>query len=153
MTTVIWDWNGTLLDDIDLCINSINKLLINRNLPIVEKETYREIFSFPVQDYYKALGFDFKKEDFSIPAHQFIDLYKTGFDSCGIQKNALEVLQNFKEKGIHQFVLSAMEHEMLEKTLMGKGISEYFKRSRINRRNHDNVCAACSTIKLSYYKR
>jgi phosphoglycolate phosphatase len=126
MITVIWDWNGTLLDDIDLCIISINQLLKERNLPLTEKNNYREIFSFPVQHYYKTLGFDFEKEDFSIPAHQFIDLYKKGFDGCAMQKYAFEVLQQFQDNGIRQFVLSAMEHEMLEKTLTKKGISEFF---------------------------
>lgn len=127
MTNIIWDWNGTLLNDIDLCINSINELLIARKLSSVEKATYKEIFSFPVQDYYQALGFDFEKEDFSIPAHQFIDLYKKGFDACKMQKNAVEVLQNLKNRGFQQFVLSAMEHEMLENTLKKKGISKFFK--------------------------
>jgi len=127
MDTVIWDWNGTLLNDIDLCINSINKLLRARSLPEIETKTYKEVFSFPVQQYYKTLGFDFEKEDFSIPAHQFIDLYKEGFDSCSMQKHSVEVLTSFREKGMRQFVLSAMEHEMLEKTLKKKGISKFFE--------------------------
>ncbi|HSH20017.1 MAG TPA: HAD hydrolase-like protein [Draconibacterium sp.] len=127
MNTVIWDWNGTLLNDIELCINSINKLLEKRNLPKIETKTYKEVFSFPVQDYYQSLGFDFEKEDFSIPAHQFIYLYKEGFDSCSMQKNSGEVLSWFKEKGVRQFVLSAMEHEMLENTLEKKGIANFFE--------------------------
>jgi phosphoglycolate phosphatase len=127
MNTVIWDWNGTLLNDIDLCIRSINKLLAARDLPIIEKETYKEIFSFPVQEYYKTLGFDFEKEDFSIPAHQFIDLYKEGFDACSIQKHSFAVLNHFRQNSIRQFVLSAMEHRMLEKTLEKKGVSDFFE--------------------------
>lgn len=127
MNTVIWDWNGTLLNDIDLCINSINKLLKARQLPEIDIDTYKEIFSFPVKDYYKTLGFDFEKEDFSIPAHQFIDLYNEGFDSCSIQQYSVEVLTFFKEKGLRQFVLSAMEHDMLVKTLKSKGIENFFE--------------------------
>lgn len=127
MKSIIWDWNGTLLNDIELCIKSINILLKNRNIPVINTVTYREIFSFPVKDYYKAVGFDFEKEDFSIPAHQFIDLYNEGFGICSLQKSAIEVLTWFKEKGIRQFVLSAMEHQMLEKTLKMKGISHFFE--------------------------
>jgi phosphoglycolate phosphatase len=127
MNSVIWDWNGTLPNDIDLCINSINSLLKNRELPEINTRSYKEIFSFPVQEYYKTLGFDFEKEDFSVPAHQYIDLYYAGFDSCSLQKQAVEALTHFRENGVRQFVLSAMEHEMLEKTLKLKGILHFFE--------------------------
>ena len=127
MKSIIWDWNGTLLNDIELCIRSINILLKNRDIPEINIKTYKEVFSFPVKDYYKTIGFDFEKEDFSIPAHQFIDLYNHGFDSCTLQKQAVEVLNYFRERGIRQFVLSAMEHNMLEKTLKLKGIADFFE--------------------------
>jgi phosphoglycolate phosphatase len=127
MNSVIWDWNGTLLDDIDLCINSINTLLKHRHLPEINTKTYKDVFSFPVKEYYKNIGFDFKKEDFSIPAHQFIDLYTRNFDSCPLQNSAVEVLTFLRDKGVQQFVLSAMKHEMLEKTLQIKGISHFFE--------------------------
>jgi len=127
MNSVIWDWNGTLLNDIDLCISSINILLNDRKIPQINKETYKEVFSFPVKEYYKSIGFDFEKEDFSIPAHQFIDLYTRNFDSCPLQNSAIEVLSFLREKGMRQFVLSAMEHDMLEKTLKMKGITHFFE--------------------------
>ncbi|KAF0239352.1 MAG: hypothetical protein FD181_332 [Prolixibacteraceae bacterium] len=127
MNSIIWDWNGTLLNDVALCISSINSLLKNRNLTQIDTEKYKEVFSFPVKEYYKTLGFDFEAEDFSVPAHQYIDLYFAGFDSCSLQKNAVEVLAHFREKGIRQFVLSAMEHEMLEETLELKGIPHFFE--------------------------
>jgi len=127
MKSIIWDWNGTLLNDIELCIRSINVLLKNRNLTEINTETYREVFSFPVKDYYQTVGFDFEKEDFKIPAHQFIDLYNEGFNSCTLQKSAIETLTFFREKGTRQFVLSAMEHQMLEKTLKLKGITQFFE--------------------------
>lgn len=127
MNSIIWDWNGTLLNDVELCISSVNSLLKDRNLPLINTKKYKEVFSFPVKEYYKTLGFDFEAEDFSIPAHQYIDLYYAGFDSCSLQKNTVEVLTHFREKGIRQFVLSAMEHKMLEKTLKIKGIFHFFE--------------------------
>lgn len=127
MNSVIWDWNGTLLNDVELCISSVNSLLKDRNLPLINTKKYKEVFSFPVKEYYKTLGFDFETEDFSVPAHQYIDLYYSGFESCSLQKNTVEVLTHFREKGIRQFVLSAMEHQMLEKTLKMKGIFHFFE--------------------------
>ena len=62
INTIIWNWNGTLLDDISICINAINQLLSERNLNLLTIEKYREVFTFPVIDYYKAVAFDFEKE-------------------------------------------------------------------------------------------
>lgn len=44
---IIWDWNGTLFDDVDICVDNINWLLKKYNLPEITKEKYREIFTFP----------------------------------------------------------------------------------------------------------
>jgi phosphoglycolate phosphatase len=73
LKSIIWDWNGTLLNDLDFCISTINILLKKRELPLLNHYSYKEVFSFPVKDYYQAVGFDFSKEDFAIPAQEFID--------------------------------------------------------------------------------
>jgi len=124
---IIWDWNGTLLNDLDLCVSSINVLLEKRNLPVLSARKYKEVFSFPVRDYYEAIGFDFGKEDFEVPAMEFIDLYEKGVEKCTLQNGALEILNFLKEKGMRQFVLSAMHQEMLERTLKHNGIFRFFE--------------------------
>lgn len=127
MATIIWDWNGTLLNDLDHCISTINILLKRRNLPLVNHNRYKEVFSFPVKDYYKTIGFDFEKEDFEIPAREFIDLYDADVANCPLHLSATEVLRFFQEKGIRQFVLSAMKQNMLETTLKYKQIFHFFE--------------------------
>ena len=125
--TLIWDWNGTLLNDTDLCVSSINELLKRRNLPLLDKERYREVFSFPVQEYYKTIGFDFSSEDFSVPAKEFTDLYNSKVEMCSLHHRAVDILEYFKSLGYSQFVLSAMKQDMLVKTLGDQNILPYFK--------------------------
>ena len=127
MNSIIWDWNGTLLDDLDVCISCINTLLKNRNLPLLNREGYKEVFSFPVKNYYEKIGFDFSKEDFSIPAHQFIDLYEKKIKKCPLHPAALKILNYFQKNGVRQFVLSAMHQKMLEQTLKHNKIFDYFE--------------------------
>lgn len=127
MPSIIWDWNGTLLNDLDLCIDSINSLLKKRSLKLLDHDSYKELFSFPVKNYYQAIGFDFSKEDFEIPAKEFIDLYDSRVKNCPLHFSAIEVLESFKSKGYQQFVLSAMKQPMLEKTLKNSGISHFFE--------------------------
>ena len=58
-TAVIWDFNGTIADDIDLGIGAVNKMLAERGLPILStREEYRAKLRFPIKDYYADLGFD-----------------------------------------------------------------------------------------------
>ncbi len=127
MRSIIWDWNGTLLNDLDLCISTINTLLDKRNLPLLNKETYKAVFSFPIIDYYKAVGFDFTREDFAVPAKEFIDLYNDRVKACQLHTSVEEVLSAFKTQDIKQYVLSAMKEDMLEKTLKHNGIFHYFE--------------------------
>lgn len=125
-STIIWDFNGTLLDDMQVCIDCMNLMLAERALPALDLQRYREIFTFPVKEYYEKLGFDFTKEPFEIPAHQFIDYYRQHLPGAPLHKGVKEKLEAFKRKGIRQVILSAMEQELLEETLASKGILHFF---------------------------
>jgi len=127
MRSIIWDWNGTLLNDLDLCISTINVLLGKRELPLLNRKTYKDVFSFPVRNYYEAVGFDFTKEDFAIPAKEFIDLYNNKVEMCALHNPVENVLSYFKSQGVRQFVLSAMKQDMLEKTLRHNSIFHFFE--------------------------
>lgn len=124
--TVIWDWNGTLLDDLELSLNSVNVLLKDRNLPILTFERYKEIFRFPVIKYYEAAGFDFSQEPFEIPARQYMDLYHAGENKTQLFPDVVKTLSSLKGKGYQQFVLSAMEDGNLKKMIANAGISHFF---------------------------
>ncbi|MCK4663098.1 MAG: HAD family hydrolase [Bacteroidales bacterium] len=124
--TIIWDWNGTLLDDVDICVRVINELLTKRGLPFLSKERYREIFTFPVKDYYKKAGFDFEKEPFNILADEFIITYYKKLLKAELFDDVIEILNYFKTKGFRQIILSAMEHNALIKVLKHFNIYHYF---------------------------
>ena len=72
---IIWDWNGTLLDDCKVCVKSFNRSLKKRNRRPISLDKYRSIFTFPVIDAYKKVGFDFKKESFSKVSNEFVEFY------------------------------------------------------------------------------
>lgn len=124
--TIIWDWNGTLLDDAEICRIAINKMLKKRNLSELSLEEYRTIFTFPVMEYYKKVGFDFEKEEWDTVAMEFINLYMIALPECGLTDFATETLENFKQKGYRQAIISAMQHEALLKSVTNLGIFHYF---------------------------
>ncbi len=124
--TVIWDWNGTLLDDLDLSLNSVNILLEERNLPLLTEEKYKSIFTFPVIEYYKAAGFDFDKEPFEVPAKQYVRIYRDGVSGVRLFPDVVDTLTYLKEKGYRLLVLSAMRDDNLKLMIEYAGITNFF---------------------------
>jgi phosphoglycolate phosphatase len=125
-TTIIWDWNGTLLDDAEICREAINKMLKVRNLPELSLSTYRDVFTFPVIEYYKEVGFNFDNEEWEPVAMEFISLYLGALPQCGLTPFAAKTLEIFKLKGYRQAIISAMQHDALLKSVSALGIFEYF---------------------------
>ena len=61
---IVWDWNGTLLNDGWLFVKIMNQILKKRALNKITEKIYREIFCFPLEKFYIKMGFDFEKESF-----------------------------------------------------------------------------------------
>jgi phosphoglycolate phosphatase len=127
INTIVWDWNGTLLDDREICIQSMNDLLHQRGLPLLTRERYLKVFNFPVKDYYQALGFDFEQEPFDVPALQFMDNYHQRLPKALLFNEVKATLAFLKERGYKQVVLSAMEQKSLVHSIRKLGIFDYFE--------------------------
>ncbi len=123
---IIWDWNGTLLDDLDLCLAAINDMLINRNLNTVSRNTYLDIFGFPVKDYYLKLGFDFSEEPFENISTEFINAYEAGRLRCSLMDGSKDLLQLFHTTGMRQSILSASKKSYLDQAVIDYRVQEYF---------------------------
>ncbi|MEO8233116.1 MAG: HAD family hydrolase [Ignavibacteriota bacterium] len=138
---IIWDWNGTLLNDVDFCRKIINSILVDNKLPELSLNKYREIFTFPVQDYYVTAGLDFSKTSFEVLGKDFIDEYESKKLTCSLYENAVEVLSAIHQKGIKQSVLSAYLHENLVSILNHYNLTKYFD----NITGLDNIYAGSKT--------
>ena len=124
---IIWDWNGTLLDDVDLCFDTINAVLAKRNLqPIKDMDAYRDIFGFPVIDYYRRAGFSFEEEPFEIHAAEFIELYHSDINRFRLYDGVPEILASIKAIGLRQVILSASEINNLRSQMEVFDIERYF---------------------------
>lgn len=123
---ILWDWNGTLLDDVDDCVYCMNTMLAKRGMELIDHTRYREIFTFPVIEYYKTLGYDFTQETFADLAVEYISLYTERSKKSPLHDNVLSVLTQAKSKNIRQFILSAMEQKTLEEQTQTLGLKGFF---------------------------
>jgi phosphoglycolate phosphatase len=114
---VIWDFNGTLLDDVDCCVDSLNTLLAERALPGLLRADYLARFGFPVRDFYLNLGFDFEREDFDRVSATFIAGYRARLHHAAAHAGAHDALLAVQRAGVPQSVVSAMELTLLRTLL------------------------------------
>lgn len=122
---VLWDWNGTLLDDLTYAIGVRNRTFPAFGLPrIGSVAEYHRQFTFPVRRYYERAGVT--DETFVAVAHAWMAEYVRGFDAVPLHVDAAEALARFAAAGVRQAVLSATRRDMLESQIARFPIRAYF---------------------------
>ena len=126
-THIIWDFNGTLLDDVAICIDCANHLLTAHGLSTIPSvEAYREVFGFPIVEYYQRLGFDFDKLPYAELAVEWVSYYLSHREEMQTFPDIPEALSRVRQAGIRQLILSATEKEMLKGQVESLRILPYF---------------------------
>ena len=123
---VIWDWNGTLVDDAWLCVEIVNELLARRGLAPTTPYKYSEVFGFPLRTYYQRVGFDLEGEDFAAMGDEFNVRYSQRRRECRLREGAREVLTALGRNGIEQSLLSAYDQVSLEEMVAHYGLRFHF---------------------------
>jgi phosphoglycolate phosphatase len=123
---VIWDWNGTILNDVEFAVGLINQLLTERNLSPLTVEKYKSIFTIPVKDYYAKAGFDFSVESFEVVGKKWIDNYEKGKLNCRLYDGVYDIIIKINSLGIGQSVLSGYKQNTLEEIVKHYQLSPYF---------------------------
>ena len=127
-THVVWDWNGTLLDDLAVCMGVINEVLRTRNLPQLQSvSAYQAAFCFPISAYYTNLGFDFALESYDSLATAYMHGYDQQSQHCTLFDDVQQTLSAVAERGITQVVLSASERGRLGSQLTAQRVLHYFE--------------------------
>lgn len=126
MKYIFLDFNGTIIDDVDLCLDLLNEILMKQHKPILNKEQYKAIFTFPVKKYYTLAGINFEQESFESLAKWFINKYQPLSLKCGLYPHIEETFQTLKEMGYHLVILSASEQKNLKEQCDSYGITPYF---------------------------
>ena len=120
---ILWDWNGTLLDDTQAALDTLNMMLRRRKNPEIEMDFYRDHFRFPVKPFYKKIGVCLENEDWDALAREYHDLYAE--QTKALNGETFEALKFLKEKGVGQSIISALRQDLLEGITTELGVAEY----------------------------
>lgn len=122
---ILWDWNGTLLNDVEYAIGVRNRVFPKFELPAIESmEEYYAQFTFPVKQYYTRAGVT--DENFVAVAHAWMEEYVRGCETVPLFPDAVAALDAFEAAGCAQAVLSASKADTLRMQLSVAGILNRF---------------------------
>ena len=124
---IIWDWNGTLVDDGWLFVMLINKVLKKRDLKQLTIKDYQQNFCFPLEKYYQKLGFDFNVEPYEIPSMEFVGLYNKNKYRPHLYGGAENLLKTVCNGGAKNYLLSAQNEDSLMSLVQFYKIGGYFE--------------------------
>jgi phosphoglycolate phosphatase len=128
--TVIWDWNGTLLDDVTLSLSIVNELLSEHNIPKLTRERYREIFDFPVRLYYERAGLDLTRINFETISGEFCARFEARLLQAPLFPAVNRTLEAVDQSGARQFLLSSTEHRALNRMVSSFGLDGRFEAAK-----------------------
>jgi len=128
MKYLIFDFNGTVIDDTDVCIKCENYTIkhYGLNRDELSRDEYLHIFTFPVKDYYEKVGFDWNIHSYEEVGKYWFDWYCKLKDEYSLHDGVVDVLKLSHEKGYQNILLSASNIDALKQQLIDLDIEEYF---------------------------
>ena len=123
---VIWDWNGTLIDDVGLCVKILNEELRNYQIEEISINEYRQKFFFPVASFYKQLGLPYSGCKYDALALRYISEYRKRFIGCQLHDGAVRTIERLNSQGISQSILSAGKQSDLEGFVKHFSVDSFF---------------------------
>jgi phosphoglycolate phosphatase len=121
---LIFDWSGTLVDDLGPVIDATNVVFAAYGLAPLHREEFRRSFRLPYHEFYAD----------AIPHAPLAELearFRPAFESSQapvtVLPHAREKLEWCAERGIRLFVLSSMDTAAFQKQLTGFGFDRFFE--------------------------
>lgn len=127
MKTILWDYNGTILDDVKLCHRIECAMLKKRGMRTFSLDEYRDMFCFPVINYYHRMGYTFETESYEDVSVEFNEAYDAGFNECSIAEGFYDIVGKAQSCGYDNVIISAANRGKLREQCGQLGISSCFR--------------------------
>ena len=123
MKHIIWDFNGTLLCDAQLSVDTDNAVFAQLGLPPITLEDYRRCMTMPVRDFYLALGVDYSVHPYELISRLWLDVFNAKAVDAGLVPGVLDVVDDLARAGVTQSVLSASYEVSLRRQCDALGLT------------------------------
>ena len=124
---IIFDWNGTLIDDAAVFVAILNVLLNRRKIDEINLQIYRDLFCFPIIDFYKKIGLDVSRDAFFQLKKEFVLEYEKRRYSANLFPETIPVLEKLSKNNIGLSILSASNQKTLDDLSKYYSIDGFFQ--------------------------
>ena len=157
---IIWDFNGTLLNDAQLGVDCDNYVFDALGLPRITIEDYRRHMTMPVRDFYTALGVDLNVYKYETISRLWLDRFNQYAVSVGLVPGAMEAIERLSALGFTQSILSASYEKSLRQqcealglcgamaAIDGLGDESAVKKTDIGRQQMERLCLSAEDTVL-----
>lgn len=120
---MIWDWNGTLVDDLELVVGAVNLSLRDLGAEPIDADDYRTHYTRPVEVFYqRLLGRPVDEREWARIDTVFHQGYRDGVASLPLTVDARLAVDQAKSFGWSQSILSMWWHEELVPAVAAHGL-------------------------------
>ncbi len=124
ITHIIWDFNGTVLDDVHMAVAAVNDMLDARGLQKTDIDIYKRTLTMPLTEYYKTVGI--YCDDIVSLSLEFRACCDKHPEKAKIADGVREVIEAAKNAGITNVLMSSLYHPHLLAEVEKYGISDMF---------------------------
>ncbi len=124
---IIWDWNGTLLDDVMASLYAVNDILDLYGKPRLDLETYYSYVDTPIYKFYERI-FDLSVVTMDIIKPLYAKFYDKYEAEVTLAEGAEALINEYKNKGIKQYILSAAHIDDLMRHAERLGVCDCFEK-------------------------
>ena len=125
MKYILWDWNGTLLDDTQAALDTLNAMLGRRGLKPMEMDVYRDNFAFPCRPFYERIGMKVTDAEWAALAREYHEIYTA--QPVRLNAGARTALERVKASGAKQSIISALRQDLLDEVTARMGVAKYME--------------------------
>lgn len=126
---VVWDWNGTLFDDLHIVIDAVNEGIAPLGVGPITLDAYRSHYTRPVKLFYdRLMGRDISETEWHGLDARFHDGYLRLLETARPNADAFGALEMVRSQGVRQSLLSMFPHRELVPLVARMGLDRYFDR-------------------------
>lgn len=122
---IIWDWNGTIIDDAHIACEAVNDILSDLGRPNIDMEQYYHFMRDGMDSYYDYLFYP-DKVPFDRITVWFSKYYDERIKTARLHDGAEKVLETLSNMGITQTIVSSSHKEKVRRDAARFGVDGYF---------------------------